>query len=237
VDEATVLIVEDDEDILQLLSYNLVKDGYRVLCAESGEAALEMVAKSLPDLVLLDLMLPGIDGLAVCRTFKQKEPATGIPVIMLTARGEEADIVKGLNLGADDYVTKPFSPKVLLARIKAVLRRKGQGNEVLLPPAGGEQAEVVSVNGLEIDSGRRLVTFQDRSIENLTVTEFDILCVLAKRPGRVFTRQQIIDQIRGYEYLVTERLVDVQIFGLRKKLAEAGAFVQTVRGIGYKFKE
>ena len=236
-DEATVLIVEDDEDILQLLSYNLVKDGYRVLCAESGEAALEMVAKSLPDLVLLDLMLPGIDGLAVCRTFKQKEPATGIPVIMLTARGEEADIVKGLNLGADDYVTKPFSPKVLLARIKAVLRRKGQGNEVLLPPAGGEQAEVVSVNGLEIDSGRRLVTFQDRSIENLTVTEFDILCVLAKRPGRVFTRQQIIDQIRGYEYLVTERLVDVQIFGLRKKLAEAGAFVQTVRGIGYKFKE
>jgi len=229
--ENTVLIIEDEEDIQQLVAFNLVKDGFRVRCVDSGEAGLGLVENLLPNLVLLDIMLPGIDGIAVLRQLKESPKLARIPVIMLSAKGEEQDIVRGLNLGADDYVPKPFSPKVLLARVRSVLRLQ-QAADHQEPPA----SQTLSVHGLTIDFSRRLVLYGDKSIA-LTVSEFDILALLARRPGWVFTRQQIIDHIRGQDYTVTDRLIDVQVFGLRKKLGRAGEMIQTVRGIGYRFRE
>jgi two-component system phosphate regulon response regulator PhoB len=181
-----------------------------------------------PELVVLDLMLPGFDGLEVCRLMKADARLQAVPVVMLTAKGEEADIVSGLELGADDYVTKPFSPRVLLARLKAVLRRRQQ-------PPRNEQMPI-QVHDVAIHPGRREVKVKGAAVE-LTHTEFLLLQFLATRPGWVFTRNQIVEAVRGVDYPVTERAVDVQVVGLRKKLGVAGKYVETVRGVGYRFKE
>ncbi len=223
-----ILVVEDDEDILELVSYNLKKEGYQITRAMTGETALQCVEDESPHLILLDLMLPELDGLEVCRRLKRDPETASIPIVMLTAKGEESDIVAGLETGADDYITKPFSPRVLIARIRAVLRRHRRG-------MASEEA-VLTFGDLTIHPGRHEVIYQDAAID-LTYSEFAILHLLARRPGWVFTRYRIVDAIRGEHYAVTERAVDVQIAGLRKKLGDAGEYIKTVRGVGYKFTE
>jgi DNA-binding response OmpR family regulator len=223
-----ILVVDDEEDILELVRFNLVREGYEVFCSQSGEEGVSLAGKELPDLMVLDLMLPGIDGLEVTRRLKRDNTTKNIPVIMLTAKGEEADIVAGLELGADDYVTKPFSPRVLLARIRAVLRRK--------TGATPEEDVILSVGDLTIHPGRREVLVDGEPVQ-LTFTEFGILNFLMRRHGWVYTRSQIVDAVRGDDYYVTDRSVDVQIVGLRKKLGHAGKYIETVRGVGYRFKE
>ena len=223
-----ILVVEDEEDILELLTINLSREGYQVVCSSSGEEALKLFRKQVPDMVILDLMLPGMDGLDVARVFKNDPQHKEIPILMLTARGEEADIVTGLELGADDYMTKPFSPRVLIARIRAILRRRTR-----VFPA---EMSVIRVHDLVINPGRHEVLV-DGEVVSLTFTEFGLLHYLARRPGWVFTRSQIVDAVRGDDYPVTDRSVDVQVVGLRKKLGQAGQYIETVRGVGYRFKE
>jgi len=223
-----ILAVDDEEDILELLRFNLTKEGFAVLCAASGEEGLKTAHSQRPDLILLDLMLPGMDGLEVAKRLKKEDATKDIPIIMVTAKGEEADIVTGLEVGAEDYITKPFSRKVLIARVRAVLRRKAAG------PA--DDQEVVTVHDLTIHPGRREVLVKGKPVV-LTFTEFGILSFLARRPGWVFTRSQIVDAVKGDEYFVTDRAVDVQIVGLRKKLGSAAKVIETVRGVGYRFKE
>jgi len=220
-----ILIVEDEEDIAELLEYNLQRSGYQPTAVYTGEDGLLESREAVPDLILLDLMLPGLSGLEVCRRLKADPATADIPVIMLTAKGEEEDIIAGFDAGADDYVTKPFRPKVLLARVKAVLRR-GAARRV----AAGDTLEV---EGLSIHPGRHEVTVEGRPAD-LTKTEFRILHFLASRPGWVFTRSQIVRSVHGDDYPVTGRSVDVQVAALRRKLGEAGSLIQTVRGIGYK---
>jgi two-component system alkaline phosphatase synthesis response regulator PhoP len=222
-----ILVVDDEEDILELLKYNLSREGYQVFCTTSGEKTLNLVKTETPDLIVLDLMLPGMDGLEVARRLKDNPHTKNVPIVMLTAKGEEADIVTGLELGADDYVTKPFSPRILLARVRAVLRRKGQESQ--------DKTAVIQTHNLVIHPGRREVRVNDDPVQ-LTFTEFGILHYLARRPGWVFTRSQIVDEVRGDDYYVTDRSVDVQIVGLRKKLGPAGEYIETVRGVGYRFK-
>jgi two-component system, OmpR family, alkaline phosphatase synthesis response regulator PhoP len=223
-----LLVVEDEEDIRELLKYNLEKDGYQVVGVATGEEALQAVRVRWPDLILLDLMLPGIDGLEVCRRIKGAAPTQHLPVIMLTAKGEEADIVTGLELGADDYMTKPFSPRVLLARVRAVLRRRS-----LAPPPATES---LKADELVIHPGRHEALLKGQVIQ-LTVTEFRLLHFLVRKPGWVFTRSQIVDEIHGEDYPVSDRSIDVQIVSLRKKLGAFGSQIETIRGIGYRFKE
>jgi len=223
-----ILVVEDEENILELLRYNLERDHYQVVIATTGEEALKQAAGKHPDLVLLDLMLPGIDGLEVCRRLKAEARTSGIPVVMLTARGEEADIVAGLELGAEDYITKPFSPRVLLARLKNVFRRRRA--------ATLDETVLVRIADFVIDPKRHQVTVKGKAMQ-LTFTEFRILQLLAQQPGWVFTRNQIVEAIRGDDYPVTERSVDVHIVSLRRKCGAAGKMIETVRGIGYKFKD
>ena len=223
-----ILVVDDEEDILELVSFNLTKEGYQVICTTTGEKAIEIVRTQRPDLVVLDLMLPGINGLEVAKILKNDPGTRDILIVMLTAKGEESDIVAGLELGADDYVTKPFSPRILAARVKAVLRRK--------LPDSSATFEIVKIHNLIIHPGRREVLVDDKPV-TLTFTEFGILNYLAQRPGWVFTRSQIVDQVKGSEYFVTDRSVDVQIVGLRRKLGSAGSYIETVRGVGYRFKE
>jgi len=223
-----ILAVDDEEDILELLRFNLTKEGFAVIGAASGEEALKFARAEKPELILLDLLLPGIDGLEVARRLKKDASTKEIPIIMVTAKGEEADIVTGLEVGAEDYITKPFSRKVLVARVRAVLRRKGA--------APADDKEVLAVHDLLIHPGRREVLVKGKPVP-LTFTEFGILNFLARRPGWVFTRSQIIDAVKGDEYFVTDRAVDVQIVGLRKKLGSAATAIETVRGVGYRFKE
>ena len=224
----SVLVVDDEEDILELVRYNLAREGYQVTCVASGEEALKAAKSSLPDLVVLDLMLPGLDGLEVCKALKRDAKTEHVPIVMLTAKGEEADIVTGLELGADDYVTKPFSPRVLVARIRAVLRRRKRA------PAG--ENEVLRIHEVVIDPGRHEVLAEGKKVE-LTHTEFRLLHLLARRPGWVFTRYQIVDAVRGEDYPVTDRSVDVHIVNLRKKLGACGECVETVRDVGYRFRD
>ncbi len=224
-----ILIVDDEEDILELVQYNLEREGYNTLCATSGEQALRMIDSDDIDLMVLDLMLPGINGLEVARSIKRDPMKTHLPIVMLTAKGEETDIVTGLELGADDYVTKPFSPKVLVARIRAVIRKNGVSS-------GSDDEKVIERHGITIHPGRRKIEIHGKPVE-LTYTEFQILYYLAGRPGWVFTRTQIVDAVRGDNYSVTDRSVDVQMVGLRKKLGPCGKFLETVRGVGYRFKE
>lgn len=223
-----ILVVDDEEDILELVKYNLEREGFQITCAQSGEKAIEATRQEPPNLIVLDLMLPGIDGLEVARRLKQRQKTAGIPIVMLTAKGEEADIVTGLELGADDYMTKPFSPLVLIARIKAVLRRQSAQSQ--------EPDPILSIGKLTIDSRRRVVSAGENNLD-LTYSEFQILQFLAARPGWVFTRSQIVDAVRGDNYPVTDRSVDVQIAGLRKKLGPCGDYIETVRSVGYRFKE
>ena len=222
-----ILIIEDESDIGELLEYNLQKEGYDTILANNGESGLQIAKKEKPNLLILDLMLPGIDGLDVCRLIKSDSNIKDISIVMLTALGQEEDIVKGLESGADDYITKPFSFKVLIARIQSVLRR-GQIEEL-----NDEQG--VNIMGVKIAPRTREVSVNDSIIE-LTPTEYQVLYLLASHPGWVFTRYQIIDKIRGDNYPVTDRSIDFQIVGLRKKMGDLGHLVQTIRGVGYRFK-
>jgi two-component system phosphate regulon response regulator PhoB len=220
----TVLVVDDEEDIRELVELNLSREGYTILSCQTGEQALEQAASKLPDVIILDLMLPGIDGLEVCRRLKADSRTRQIAVVMLSAKGEEADIVTGLELGADDYVAKPFSGKVLAARVRRLLRKQ-QGE--------ADPHDVLKIHELAIDPSRYEVLAGGKPVV-LTLTEFNILHTLAKRPGRVFTRYQIVDAIHGNDYLVTERAVDVQIVSLRRKLGSFAKYIDTVRGVGYR---
>jgi len=224
-----ILVVEDEAPIQELLQFNLERKKYRVKVADSGEKALSVVGKYWPDLILLDIMLPGADGLEVCKNLKGDPKTARIPIIMLTALSEEADIVAGLELGADDYITKPFSPRVLLARVKAALRR-GESSKTI------SSDNLINIHNISIDEERHKVEVDGQDL-TLTFTEFRVLRLMASQPGRVFTRYQIVDAVHGEDYPVTDRSVDVQIVGLRKKLGDAGKFIETVRGIGYRFKE
>lgn len=223
----TILVVDDEADIRELLRYNLRKEGFSVDLVGSGEDALTRARETSPDAIVLDLMLPGIDGREVCRRLKADEHTHDIPIVMLTARSEESDMVAGLETGADDYVTKPFSPAVLTARLQAVLRRRAPQE----PGEGGR----LSAHGLVLDIGRHELSVGGRDVP-LSATEFSILAFLMSNPGWVFSRTRIIDAVRGKDYPVTERSVDVQILGLRKKLGDHGSVIETVRGVGYRFR-
>ncbi len=225
--KGTILVVDDEEDIRELVELNLSREGLKVIGSETGEQGLKMAQSQRPDLIVLDLMLPGMDGLEVCRRIKADPKTRQIPVVMLTAKGEEADIVAGLELGAEDYITKPFSGRVLAARVRRILRKKTEEPE---PGA------VVKVRELTIDPARHEVRVENEPVE-LTLTEFNILHTLARRPGLVFTRYQIVDAIHGDNYLVTDRAIDVQIVSLRKKLGPCAKYIETVRGVGYRFVE
>lgn len=230
----SILVVEDEPNVRELVAYNLRREGYHVLEAATGEQALAAAESSPPDLVVLDLLLPGIDGLAVCQKLKSNPRTRESAIIMLTAKGEESDVVSGLNLGADDYVTKPFSPRVLVARVRATLRRKLAARAQ--PADADEAGQPLRIHELLIHSGRHEVLVAGQPVE-LTATEFRILRLLARRPGWVFTRQKILDALHGDRYAITERAVDVQIVGLRRKLGGAGRYIETVRGVGYRFRE
>ncbi len=224
-DKKHILIVDDEQDIRNLLKFNLDNENYKTILVEDGETAISAARKSNPDLIILDLMLPGIQGLDVCRILKNSDDTSNIPILMLTAKGEEVDIVKGLELGADDYVVKPFSVKVLLARVNNILKRKPKP----------EKDSVLEFDNLIIHPGKHEVNIEGGEKVDLTFSEFKILFVLASHPNWVYTRNQLIDEIRGEDYPVTDRSIDFQIVGLRKKLKKASKYVQTVRGIGYRF--
>jgi two-component system alkaline phosphatase synthesis response regulator PhoP len=223
-----ILVVDDEDDLLELVRYNLAKEGYDVVCVGSGEEALKAARKDPPDLIVLDLMLPAVDGLEVCRRLKGDARTREVPIVMLTAKSEESDMIAGLDRGADDYIAKPFSPRVLTARIKALLRRHDAQRQA-------EAELTIEVHELAINPGRHEATLAGRLLE-LTYTEFALLLFLARRPGWAYTRMQIVDAVKGEDYPVTERSVDVQVAGLRKKLGAFGSYIETVRGVGYRFR-
>ncbi len=223
----TVLAIDDEKDLIELIRYNLEREGFQVKDARDGESGLELAVQEKPDVVLVDLMLPGIDGLEVCRRLRNDSRTASIPLIMLTAKSGEADRVVGLELGADDYITKPFSPRELVARVKALLRRSSGQRE---PSTTIKRGELV------IDPNRREATCRKAQLV-LTATEFRLLHFLASHPGRVFTRNELIDNVLGSDVAVLERTVDVHIMSLRRKLGEMGGWLETVRGFGYKFRE
>jgi len=225
-DKGTVVVIDDAKDLVELVRYNLEKEGYDVVGAYNGQAGLETVTKLQPTLVVLDLMLPDIDGLEVCRRLRQDSRTAHVPVIMLTAKAAEADRVVGLEIGADDYITKPFSPRELVARIKAVLRRI----------AGRQEAKsVLRQGGLVIDPLRHEVTSYGTVVE-LTATEFRVLHYLAAQPGRAYSRDEIIDGALGDDVAVLDRTIDVHILSIRKKLGKCAGHIETLRGVGYRFK-
>ena len=223
-----ILVIEDDEDIQELLKYNLTKEGYQYLGTTSGSKGLQQAKLKQPDLIILDIMLPDLDGLEVCKKLKKEEKTENIPVIMLTAKSEEMDIVMGLELGAEDYITKPFLPRVLIAIIRVNLRRDAYKKEA--------RSSEIKIHNIVIQPQRHVALVAGQPLD-LTITEFKLLSFLIKKPGWVFSRQQIIDSIQGEDYAVTDRAVDVQILGLRRKLGSAGKYIETVRGVGYRFKE
>jgi two-component system phosphate regulon response regulator PhoB len=224
----TLMVVEDEADIRELLKYTLEREGYKVLeCSSAEEAQGLLHRRTLPDLVLLDLMLPGMDGYAFCRALRADERTAKIPVVMVTARDEDADIVAGLEVGADDYVTKPFSARILSARVKAVLRRAA------VEP--GDERETLARGPIEIDRPHHSVRLDGRPLA-LTLSEFKALDLFMKRPGVVFSRYQIVDAVHGEDYPVTDRSVDVLIVGLRRKLGKYGEWIETVRGVGYRMR-
>ncbi|MHB8968932.1 MAG: response regulator [Pirellulaceae bacterium] len=232
--KTSVLVVEDEADIRELVSYTLLKDGYQVASVATGEEALAIAGARAPDLMILDLLLPGVDGLSVCRKLRANPKTAGVAIIMLTAKGEESDIVTGLNTGANDYITKPFSRNVLLARVRAVLRNAAPSPDGEEQPT--DQEEAIQIHNLVIHPGRHLVQVDGQPIE-LSATEFRVLRVLARKPGWVFTREQILDAVHGDNYAITNRAVDVHIVNLRRRLGIAGEYIETVRGVGYRLKE
>lgn len=224
-----VMIVEDDRDIAEMIAYNLKEAGYSVSITASGENALRSISDRKPGLILLDLMLPGMDGLEICRRLKRDEAAWNIPLIMVTAKGEDTDVVSGLEIGADDYITKPFSPKILVARVGAVLRRFERREKA------NQQTEIRQ-GDLDVNIGRHEVRCGGKIVD-LSSSEFDILAFLVRNTGWVFSRDRIIAEVKGTDYHVTERSVDVLIFGLRKKLGACGTLIETVRGVGYRIRD
>jgi len=222
-----ILIVDDDPDIQTLVRYNFEKEGFRVFASESGEGVLEKARKERPDLVILDLMLPGRDGLDVCRDLKREKDTRTIPVMMLTAKGEETDIVVGLELGADDYLAKPFSPKVLVARAKALLRRSEK--------SGGRQQDKLFVGPFSLDHERREALLNSKVL-SLTAIEFNLLDCFLQRPGRVFSRDELLSHAWSDDTVVVDRTVDVHIVSLRKKMGKYADSIETVRGFGYRFQ-
>jgi DNA-binding response OmpR family regulator len=230
----TILLIEDDPDILELVKYNLEREGYKVLFATDGEQGLRLASAADPSLVVLDIMLPGIDGLTVCRKLRQNAATANVPILMLTAKGEESDIVIGLELGADDYVSKPFSPKELVARIRALLRRRESDREA--NSSATVKDEKVQAGPVTIDSERHEVFLNGAPLA-LTLAEFRLLQTLTSRPGRVFTRDQLLEKITGGDAVVIDRNVDVHIRAIRKKLGHESEMILTVRGVGYKCRE
>ncbi|MCA9290760.1 MAG: response regulator transcription factor [Phycisphaerales bacterium] len=230
---ADVIVVEDEPDIGELIRFHVGREGLEAKVIQSGRVALAEIRAQPPSLVILDLMLPDLDGLEICRRLKWDEATRAVPILIVSAKGEESDIVAGLELGADDYVTKPFSPKVLMARMKNIIRRRDQVNE---PDGGGSTCLRLAGGRLVIDLDRHVVTAADAPIE-LTRTEFEILRCLATRPGFVRTRDQIIAAVHGEHTVLMSRTVDVHVTAIRRKLGALGAMVQTVRGVGYRLEE
>jgi len=224
--KAAILIIEDDSDIQELLSVAMDREGWHLVPAKTGEQGLDLLKKEKINCILLDIMLPGMDGLKVLKKIKETEQCKSIPVILTTARGEESDIVTGLELGADDYVVKPYSPKVLIARVRAALRRQEEG---------GTEKTSWQQGKLRLDAVRHEAFCDDKSLD-LFATEFSLLQHFISHPDMAFSRDQLIAAIRGPGYPVTDRSVDVQILGLRKKLGEAGNMIETIRGVGYRFR-
>jgi DNA-binding response OmpR family regulator len=223
----TVLVIDDEPELVKLLDYNLTKAGYLVLGAKDGEAGLAAARKHAPDAIILDVMMPGLDGWEVCKRLRQDPGTSAIPLLMLTAKAEEGDRVLGLELGADDYVSKPFGVRELLARVKALLRR----SEV-----ASASPEVLKSGKIVVDSSRRTVTVSGKPVA-LTATEFNLLKALAEREGRVISREDLLSLARGDEVAVMDRTVDVHVAALRKKLGKQGDMIETVRGVGYRMKE
>jgi len=224
-----IVVVEDEPDILEVLSYNLRREGFAVTTTMDGSRGLALIQKELPDLVVLDLMLPGTDGLDICRQLRANDNTQHILIVMVTAKSEESDLVLGLGIGADDYIAKPFSPRELIARVKAVLRRSADTNEV-------SKSNKISINGLQIDVDKHSVMLDQEKIQ-LTATEFRLLHHLASCPGRVFSREQLLDQSLGNDVVVIDRNIDVHIRAIRKKMGDAQDYIETIRGVGYRFKE
>lgn len=224
-----ILVVEDEPDIQDMIGYHLNRDGFEVTTASAGDTGLQKIVSQKPDLVLLDLMLPGMDGLEVCRRVRQEQALSNTAVILLTAKGEESDIVLGLGMGADDYITKPFSPREMVARVKAVLRRYEAQTQRT------EQGHI-QIGKLCIDMDKHKALLHDQEMM-LTATEFKILFFLASHPGRVFTREQLINSILGDKVVIVDRNMDVHIRAIRKKLVDCKDYIETIRGIGYRFRE
>jgi DNA-binding response OmpR family regulator len=225
-----ILVVDDEKDLVDLVTYNLQRNGFDVLSAHDGNEALDLASRERPDLVILDLMLPGLDGTEVARRLKADSRTSHIPLVMLTAKGEETDVVVGLTLGADDYITKPFSMKILLARLNTVLRRAETGG------SDAEEAGIIKAGPLAIDPAKHEVTVNGDPVK-LTLTEFKLLSALVSARGRVLTRDQLMDKAMGTDVFVTDRAIDVHITAIRKKLGPANWLVRTVRGVGYRLQE
>ena len=223
-----ILIVEDDPDIAELIRFNLSLDSFVAIVCHSGEDALRIWSEETIDLILLDLMLPGMSGLEFCQSLRRQEKAYRTAILMLTAKNQEEDLVRGLEIGADDYLAKPFSPQVLMARIRSLLRRTAPLPETI--------SDCIRIHDIEIHSGRHEVKIAGEPLR-LTQSEFLILEFLCRKPGWVFTRGQIVDAIRGSNYAVTERAIDFQMVGLRKKMGARADYIETIRGVGYRFKE
>jgi len=222
-----IFIIEDEPDIIRLLTFNLEKEGYKVSSVTSGDIAVDRVIQVKPDLILLDLMIPGIEGFDVCKLLKSNPSTARIPIIMVSAKTEESNIVTGLELGADDYITKPFSVSVLIARVRVALRRQLKTTEAT--------DDVIECDAIRLYPTQYEVTVHHKPIA-LSQTEFDLLACLMGQPGRVFSRMQLIDHMKGENYFVTPRLVDVLLVSIRKKLGQAASLIYTVRGVGYKLK-
>jgi two-component system phosphate regulon response regulator PhoB len=230
----TILIIEDDPVIQELLSQSMSKENWKLIQVTTGEDGLKILKTKNVNCILLDIMLPGIDGLKVLKKIKENEQSRDIPVIMTTAKGEEADIITGLELGADDYVVKPYSPKVLIARVRAGLRRQEE-KSTQLASKDAEFLNVFQQGDLMLDSARHVASYNDKKLD-LQATEFGLLKHFLSNPDIVFSRNQLINAVHGPDYPVTDRSIDVQILGLRKKLGDAGDIIETVRGVGYRLR-
>ena len=227
-EKTKIVVVEDEADILEVIDYNLSKEGFDVSSSTDGLEGLAFVQKEIPDLVLLDLMLPGMDGIEICRTLKADSATRSISIIMVTAKGEESDIVLGLGIGADDYVLKPFRPRELIARVKSVLRRGRLKEEV--------NEDIVSIYGMVIDCNRHEVRLEGKKI-NLTAMEFKLLHFLASHPGRVFTREHILNNVSSEDAYIIDRNIDVHIRSIRKKLDKQRDLIETIHRVGYRFRD
>ena len=221
-----ILLVDDEIDIIDILKFHLEKEGYDIITAQKGKEAVERAERFVPDLIVLDLMMPELDGISACRKIKADPITKHIPVIMLTAKSEETDIILGLEFGADDYITKPFSARVVVAKVRALLRRTATTDQL--------DEEVVSIGPLFMNKANRNANLDELPIV-LTYSEFEVLWLLSKHPGRVYSRTQIVNAIKGEDYPVTERSIDVQIVGIRKKMGDFARYIETVRGVGYRF--